>query len=191
MTVDDALWEAIVNCEPTFDGQFFYAVISTGIFCRPSCRSRTPLRENVRIFRSVEDARAAGFRPCKRCRPDALGPDEELVQSAIEIMEQRYQDPLTLDTLARELAISPYHLHRIFKRLTGTTPADYVLDKRLRVAKEALRNERYRTVTDIAMGVGFRSTSHFSTVFRKETGYSPSDYREFHLRKESVEEATR
>lgn len=106
-------------------------------------------------------------------------------------MEQHYQDPFTLDTLARELSISPNHLHRVFKRLTGTTPADYVLDRRLQVAKEALCNERCRRVTDIAMGVGFRSTSHFSTVFLRETGYSLSEYRELHLRKESVEKAAR
>ncbi len=180
--MDEALWEAIVNCEPTFDGRYFYGVMTTSIFCRPSCRSRTPLRENVRIFRSAHDAGAAGYRPCKRCRPDAcrLGPDEELVQAAKEIMEQRYQDSLTLDTLAQELAISPYHLHRVFKRLTGTTPAGYILDRRLRVAQEALCSEPSRTVTDIAMEAGFRSTSHFSTVFQKETGFSPSNYRKLY-----------
>ena len=98
----------------------------------------------------------------------------------LEIMEQRYQDSLTLDTLAQELAISPYHLHRVFKRLTGTTPAGYILDRRLRVAQEALCSEPSRTVTDIAMEAGFRSTSHFSTVFQKETGFSPSNYRKLY-----------
>lgn len=178
--MDDTLWEAIVNCEPTFDGEYFYGVTSTGIFCRPSCRSRTPLRQNVQVFRSVQEARGAGFRPCKRCGPDAQSPDEKLVASAKEIMNQHYDGALTLDALARKLSISPYHLHRVFKRLTGTTPADYVLHMRLLAAKEALCHERRRTVTDIAMGVGFRSTSHFSTVFQKKTGYTPSDYRELH-----------
>lgn len=178
--MDDALWKAIVNCEATFDGRFFYGLISTRIFCRPSCRSRTPLRENVRIFESVEDARGAGFRPCKRCRPDALGPDEELVQSAIEVLKQRYRDKLPLDVLARELTISPYHLHRVFKRLTGTTPAHYLLERRLQVAEEALRSESFRSITDIALEAGFRSMSHFSTTFQKKTGHSPSDYRKLH-----------
>ncbi|WAH37903.1 bifunctional transcriptional activator/DNA repair enzyme AdaA [Alicyclobacillus dauci] len=191
--MDEVLWEAIVHCKPTFDGQYFYGVITTHIFCRPSCRSRTPLPENTRIFRGVNEAKAAGFRPCKRCRPDeyGLGPDEELVQSAKDIMEQRYQDPLTLDKIAGELAISPYHLHRVFKRLTGTTPADYLFNKRLRAAKQALRTELYRTVTDIAIGVGFRSPSHFSTMFQRKTGYSPSDYRKLNLGSPIAEEVER
>lgn len=181
--MDEALWEVIVNCHRTFDGVYYYGVMTTGIFCRPSCRSRTPIRENVRIFRSAEDASAAGFRPCKRCRPDKyeLSPDAELVQSAKSMMEEHYHAPLTLFTLAQELTISPYHLHRVFKRLTGSTPADFLLHKRLQVAKEVLSTERLTTITDVAMGVGFRSTSHFSTTFRRITGYSPSDYRKLHL----------
>ncbi len=141
----------------------------------------------------MDEARTVGFRPCKRCRPDeyTLAPDEELVLSAKEIIEQRYQDPLTLGTLARELSISPYHFHRVFKRLTGTTPADYVLDKRLQVAKEALCTELCRTVTDIAIEVGFRSTSYFSTVFQRETGYSPSDYRILHPKTRVAKECAR
>lgn len=191
--MDEALWQTIMNCETKFDGKYLYGVNSTGIFCRPSCRSRTPLRENVRIFHSVEEARAAGFRPCKRCRPDecSLGPDEELVESAKEIMEQRYHELLTLDALARELAISPYHLHRIFKRLTGTTPANYVLVKRIQAAKQALRTDPCRTVTDIALGIGFRSTSYFSTVFQRETGSTPTDYREWHLERQVREKAVK
>ncbi|MCL6516792.1 Ada metal-binding domain-containing protein [Alicyclobacillus sp.] len=70
--VNDAQWRAIVNCDAAFDGQFFYGVTSTGVFCRPSCRSRTPRRENVRIFHSNREAQAAGFRPCKHCHPETL-----------------------------------------------------------------------------------------------------------------------
>lgn len=178
--MNEELWRAIVNCETTFDGQFFYGVITTEIFCRPSCRSRTPIPKNVRIFSSVDEALAAGFRPCKRCRPDAshVGPDEELVQAAKQVINRRYEEPLTLDTLAMELAISPYHLHRVFKRSTGITPAEYVVHKRIESAKEALRVEPQRTITDIALSIGFRSASHFSTVFQRKTGHRPTKYRE-------------
>lgn len=189
MTMDDSIWQAIVNCDTTFDGEVVYGVSSTRIFCRPSCKSKTPLRENVRIFRNGEDAQAAGFRPCKRCRPDDLVPNEELIQRAKTILEVRYQSSLTLDTLARELAISPYHLHRVFKRMTGTTPAGYLLARRLRAAREALCSESYSTITDIAMSVGFRSASHFSTVFHKETGCSPTEYRDHHRQNKRLEEA--
>jgi AraC family transcriptional regulator of adaptative response / methylphosphotriester-DNA alkyltransferase methyltransferase len=190
--VNEQLWQAIVSCKTTFDGQFFYGVRTTRIFCRPSCRSRTPLRENVRIFSSIDEAAAAGFRPCKRCRPDELilGPDEVLVQKAKETIEQRYHDSLTLNTLAQSIAVSPYHLHRVFKRVTGTTPAAYIVDKRIRVSQETLQTESCRTVTDIALGVGFRSPSHFSTVFQRKTGCSPSDYRALH-RKAETEEVTK
>jgi len=191
--VNEKLWQAIVNCETTFDGQIFYGVMTTGIFCRPSCHSRTPMAANVRIFSSIEEALLARFRPCKRCRPDKfhLGPDEQLVEATKYILDQRYDDPLTLRALAMELTISPYHLHRVFKRLTGITPAGYVRQKRIKSAKEALQFELSRTITDIALAVGFRSASHFSTVFQREVGHSPSDYRALLLRSRTAEAATR
>lgn len=177
--VNDALWHAIVNCETTFDGEYLYGVITTGFFCRPSCRSRTPIPENVRIFLNIDAALAAGFRPCKRCRPDEcrMGPDEELVQGAKQIIHQRFEEPLTLDILATELCISPYHLHRVFRRSTGTTPGDYILHTRIESTKEALRIEPQRTITGIALAVGFRSASHFSTAFQRKTGQTPTDFR--------------
>ncbi|UOF90048.1 bifunctional transcriptional activator/DNA repair enzyme AdaA [Fodinisporobacter ferrooxydans] len=181
--MDKALWRAIINCDTTFDGEYYYAVKTTGIFCRPSCRSRTPRPENVLIFNSVNEAKAAGFRPCKRCRPDEspLGPDATLVEHAKSIIELRYHEPLTLNTLAQNLKISPYHLHRVFKRLTGFTLAECIFQRRIHAAEEALRTEPFRTVTEIALAVGFRSLSHFSTVFRKTLMQSPSDYRTLHM----------
>jgi AraC family transcriptional regulator of adaptative response / methylphosphotriester-DNA alkyltransferase methyltransferase len=178
--VDKAIWKAIVNCETTFDGKYYYAVISTGIFCRPSCRSRIPRRENVRIFCSVNEAKLAGFRPCKRCRPDEhpLGPDSELVNRAKNIIHDRFHEQLTLTYLAKKLFVSPYHLHHVFKRLTNVTPAEYILQTRLNKAMAALKEERSRSITEIALGVGFSSLSHFSTVFQRMTGQSPSQYRE-------------
>ncbi|MCL6600239.1 MAG: bifunctional transcriptional activator/DNA repair enzyme AdaA [Alicyclobacillus macrosporangiidus] len=190
--MDEAQWKAIVNCDETFDGRFFYGVTTTGIFCRPSCRSRTPLLEHVRIFKSAVEARSAGFRPCKRCRPDTpLRPEEEMVQGVKAIVNRRFVEPLTLEALAQELSMSPYHLHRMFKRLTGVTPADYLVAKRIEAAKEALRTEPLRTITEIALAVGFRSASHFSTVFRKMTGCSPKDYRAQYITAGTAQEAAR
>jgi AraC family transcriptional regulator of adaptative response / methylphosphotriester-DNA alkyltransferase methyltransferase len=190
--MDEAQWKAIVNCDATFDGRFFYGVTTTGIFCRPSCRSRAPLPEHVRIFKSAGEAQAAGFRPCKRCRPDTpLRPDEEMVHMVKAIVNRRFEEPLTLESLAQELSMSPYHLHRTFKRWTGVTPAEYLVAKRIEVAKEALRTEPLRTITDIALAVGFRSASHFSTVFRKMTGCSPKHYRTQHGTVGTAQEAAR
>jgi AraC family transcriptional regulator of adaptative response / methylphosphotriester-DNA alkyltransferase methyltransferase len=181
--MDEALWRAIVNCETTFDGKYYYGVITTGIFCRPSCRSRTPNIRNVRIFRSFDEAIASGFRPCKRCRPDKRlhGPDAEIVENVKKIIENRYYEKLTLAQLSSEVAISPYHLHRIFKRFTGMTPAEYVLQVRIEAAKQALNKQRYSTITEIALALGFNSISHFSSVFKKLTGQTPSDYRQSQL----------
>lgn len=188
--MNDELWKAIVNCETAFDGQYLYGVVTTKIFCRPSCRSRTPLREHVRIFQSIDEAKDTGFRPCKRCHPDkdTLGPDEELIQVAKNLIERHYQEPLTLGTLSLELAISPYHLHRLFKLLTGITPADYVRNKRIAAAKDLLKTRPSCTITDIALTVGFRRLSHFSSTFQQMTGYSPSQYRAFCLASDVAEE---
>jgi len=184
MKMNEALWKAIVNCETTFDGKYYYGVITTGIFCRPSCRSRTPNIRNVRIFRSVDEAIFSGFRPCKRCLPDQgpLGPDAELVEDVKKMIHTRYYEKLTLAQLSGEVTISPYHLHRIFKRYTGMTPAEYLLQFRIKAAKQALKDHQHNTITEIALAIGFNSLSHFSSVFQKMTGQTPSEFRKSHLK---------
>lgn len=188
--MNEALWQAIVNCDRTFDGQYFYGVITTGIFCRPSCRSRTPRQENVRIFRSVDEAKVSHFRPCKRCCPDAypLGPIESLVEAAKTIMDEGYQNSLTLHILAQKLAISPYHLHRVFKRATGMPPAAYLLNRRIEAAKEVLATASSCIIIDIARMVGFHSATHFSTVFQRATGHNPTGYRTLNFASHEVPE---
>jgi AraC family transcriptional regulator, regulatory protein of adaptative response / methylphosphotriester-DNA alkyltransferase methyltransferase len=170
-------WEAIVNCDDTYDGTFFYAVTTTGIYCRPSCKSRTPKPANVKIFKNREEALAVGFRACKRCRPDQLnGPDAELAQRVVELLESRFAEPWTLASIAEELHVSPFHLHRLFKRVTGKTPADSLLETRLTVAKGLLSGSDDK-ITDIACSVGFANMAHFSSVFQKHVGMSPTAYR--------------
>lgn len=177
----ETVWHAIVACDPIFDGQYYYGVVTTGIFCRPSCRSRTPQPHNVRLFGTVTAARTAGFRPCKRCRPeDTHSPDARLVDLAKTIVTQRYREPLTLHTLAQELAVSPSHLHRTFKRVTGVTPAEYLLGARLN-AVEALQDPS-RSITDIAHAIGFGSSAHFATLFKRSMGCTPSCFRTMHAR---------
>jgi AraC family transcriptional regulator, regulatory protein of adaptative response / methylphosphotriester-DNA alkyltransferase methyltransferase len=175
--LNEEVWEAIINCDPTYDGKFYYGVVTTGIFCRPSCRSKNPKRENVRVFWSINDAISANFRPCKRCRPDHLRwPDEDLAHLVLERIENQYQEPITLATLAHMFHISPYHLHRTFKRIVGTTPAEYLRTVRMKAAKRMLE-ETDKSIAEIAITVGFPNAAHFSTVFQRHYGMVPSAYR--------------
>ena len=170
-------WRAIVECDAAYDGQFYYAVATTGIYCRPSCKSRTPKPENVRIFTRREEA-AEQYRPCKRCRPDAVRwPDEELAERVRAVIGQRYAETLTLQRMAEELHVSPYHLHHVFKRVTGQTPNDVLVATRLAKAKELL-TAKGRSVTEVAGAVGYGNAGHFATVFVKHVGVSPREYRE-------------
>ncbi|HWJ02955.1 MAG TPA: Ada metal-binding domain-containing protein [Verrucomicrobiae bacterium] len=171
-------WQAIVNCDPDFDGKFFYGVLSTKIFCKPSCKSKTPNQTNVRTFDSVEDALRAGLRPCKRCRPhlsDWPGSESEITKQTIEILKRNFTQPITLQSLANELRIDQFHLHRVFKKITGRTPAVYLQEIRLQESKYLLTSSNL-PVTEVALQVGFKSVQHFSTVFKKHTGLSPSTY---------------
>ncbi|MBE3589295.1 MAG: methylphosphotriester-DNA--protein-cysteine methyltransferase family protein [Firmicutes bacterium] len=172
-------WTAILNCDPTFDGAFVYGVRTTGIFCRPSCRSRKSRRENVRIFASVEAALAEGYRPCKRCRPDSCRtPDEDVAQGAARLLRQGLHERWTLSRLAGMMHISPHHLHRVFKRVIGDSPAEFVRTLRLQEAARLLVHTD-ATVTDIAAALGFPTAAHFTTVFKKRYGMTPSAYREW------------
>ncbi len=170
-------WNAISHCDPSYDGKFFYAVKTTGVFCRPSCKSRVPNRDNVLVFMTADAAMADGFRACKRCRPDKFHwPAEELSHRTIEYINTHYIEPLTLSVIARSLHINQYHLHHTFKRIVGKTPVEYLLQKRISEAKRLLK-ESNLTVTEVAVAVGFVNAAHFSTVFRKQQGFPPSTYR--------------
>ncbi|WP_232463336.1 bifunctional transcriptional activator/DNA repair enzyme AdaA [Tumebacillus avium] len=174
--MQDHQWQAIIDCDATADGQFYYGVLTTGIFCRPSCKSRTPKRENVRIFATSDDAITHGLRACKRCRPEETVPQNELAQAVLQLLESRYAAPLTLQTLADHLHISPYHLQRTFKKATGQTPAEALTQIRISAARQLLTSTDL-PLTTIALQVGYQNLSHFSYVFHKETGTTPSDYR--------------
>jgi AraC family transcriptional regulator of adaptative response / methylphosphotriester-DNA alkyltransferase methyltransferase len=188
--VTDEFWQAIVTCDAAYDGKFLYGVRSTGVFCRPSCKSRTPKRENARTFHSMQEALSDGFRACKRCRPDQqLWPEENLVRKAVILIEQHYSEPLTLEKMGFHLHLSPFHLHRTFHRRTGQTPADYLRQTRLAAAIRLL-HQTDASITDIAVAVGFQNAGHFSTVFQRQHGMTPSAYRKRHLLHSKVKEGT-
>lgn len=129
-SIDEKYWHAIINNDNSYDGTFFYGVQTTGIFCRPSCKSRAPKAENVLIFQHVEEALVRKFRPCKRCKPTGERvPDQEWIYGITDYIEHHYAEPLTLDVLATVSHGSPYHLHRVFKRITGRTPVQYIQEK--------------------------------------------------------------
>ncbi|OPA74789.1 AraC family transcriptional regulator [Paenibacillus selenitireducens] len=174
-------WEAILNNDTSRDGTFFYAVATTGIFCRPSCKSRPPLKEHVRIFDHAFEAMEAAFRPCKRCKPDGLRlPDEEWMIQIIQWIDHHFAESITLQRLADQTHSSPYHLQRTFKRIKGITPAEYIQEKRMDYAMHELLTT-HDPILDIAVRSGIPNAAHFATTFQKRTGLSPSAYRKKHI----------
>jgi AraC family transcriptional regulator of adaptative response/methylated-DNA-[protein]-cysteine methyltransferase len=174
---DDERWRAVEHRDGAADGRFNYAVLTTGVYCRPSCASRRPRRENVRFFASPADAERAGFRPCKRCRPNEAGLAERqaaAVAKACELIEQAEELP-SLDTLANAAGMSRFHFHRVFKQVTGVTPKAYAdAHRRTRVHDELARS---RTVTAAIYGAGFNSNGRFYASSSDMLGMTPTAFR--------------
>lgn len=176
--ITDEQWHAICENDASYDGQFFYAVKTTKIFCKPSCKSRVPNAENVSIFQDATAALAAGYRPCKRCKSDGYHlPDEEWVLQAEAYMQENYASNLTLEALAEGCHGSPYHLHHVYKRVRGQTPLEYLQDIRLNQAKIYLE-ETLKSISAIGRLVGYSNAAYFSTLFKKRTHLTPKKYRE-------------
>lgn len=173
----DEMWQAVISNDAAYDGRFFYAVRTTRIFCRPSCKSRPPNRANVGYFPTAGHALAARYRPCKRCKPTGLRlPDEEWVALVTEYIDSHYPEALSLGLLAEISHGSPYHLHRTFKRVTGITPVAYIQQKRIEHAKVQLAATT-KSVAEVGKSAGMPNTSYFITLFKKKTGFTPADYR--------------
>ncbi|UQZ34412.1 AraC family transcriptional regulator [Paenibacillus sp. PK3_47] len=175
----ERIYESVVRREPTYDGVYYTAVLTTHIVCRPSCRARTPKASNVVFYGSLEEATEAGFRPCKRCRPEAGGvlrPDAVLAAEADRLMEMQFGQKLTLQILAGQLKVSPFHLQRTYKRVTGRSPAEQM--DRLRIEKAcALLADSALTAAEVGQAVSFRGPSHFTAWFTRKTGLPPTEYR--------------
>ncbi|WP_195571447.1 bifunctional transcriptional activator/DNA repair enzyme AdaA [Paenibacillus sp. 1001270B_150601_E10] len=181
-SIPDLWWQAIVSNDAAFDGQFFYGVLSTHIFCRPSCKSRPPKKEHVLIFNNADEAMDASFRPCKRCKPTGTRlPEQEWIDTVKAYIEEHHASTLSLQTLGDISHSSPYHLHRTFKKLIGMTPNEYVQLVRIDHAKKQLA-ESEKTIADIGAEVGLDNPTYFATLFKKQTGMSPSEYRSAHER---------
>ncbi len=134
-------WEAVLRRDRGLDGRFVYAVRSTGVFCRPSCASRRPRRENVVFYATPDDAARAGFRPCRRCRPasESGTATERAVQRALAYLEAHVEERVTLEQLGREVGVSPFHLQRTFRERVGVTPRAYQAARRVERLKGRLR----------------------------------------------------
>jgi AraC family transcriptional regulator of adaptative response/methylated-DNA-[protein]-cysteine methyltransferase len=174
---DEACWAAVMARDASADGKFYTAVATTGIYCRPSCAARRPKRENVRFFATCADAEAAGYRPCKRCKPDRPPLYEEHVAKVAQACRriETAQEAPKLADLARSAGLSPYHFHRIFKATTGVTPKAYAVACRQKRVRERLK--RSSSVTEAIYEAGFNSSGRFYAGSEKALGMTPSSYR--------------
>lgn len=175
----DSEWKAIKKNDSNYDGKFYYAVSTTLIFCLPSCPSKVPLRKHVTVFPTLHEARESGYRPCKRCRPDmktTISRQVEFVEQAVKYINNHLTKSLTLVDIADNIFISPTYLQKVFKTEMNISPSQYVLNMRLKKAKELLQSTEL-TVIDIASTIGFKNAGHFATVFKRHFGQTPTQIR--------------
>jgi AraC family transcriptional regulator of adaptative response/methylated-DNA-[protein]-cysteine methyltransferase len=176
-TERDPRWALVAARDHTADGSFVYSVASTGVYCRPSCAARLARPENVRFHATAADAERAGFRPCKRCRPDQPSLREQHAAKVAEIcryIEEAEELP-ALGELAKRAELSPYHLHRVFKAVTGVTPKAYAAAHRAKRVREKLT--RSGSITEAIYGAGFNSNGRFYATANEVLGMRPTEYR--------------
>lgn len=174
----EARWQALVMRNDDADGAFYYAVVTTGIYCRPNCSSPIPRRKNVRFFDTWQSAEEAGFIPCKRCRPKddgkQSGYQQTFIQSCRTIDESDV--PPSLGELANAAGLSPFYFHRLFKQYVGVTPKQYFIEKRLKRLRANLQQSA--TITDAIYDAGFSSSSQFYGQAAASLGMKPSAYQQ-------------
>lgn len=172
------MWQAVLNNDADYDGVFFYAVKTTGIYCRPSCKSKPPKRENICFFETSEQAQKAGFRPCKRCRSDLIDyqPMKQIAEDVKNKIEKVYREQMALNQELNGIGVSGRRIADIFKEEYGMTPKAYADCLRLEEAKNLLLKTDMKII-DIAYSVGFGSLSAFYHFFKKESRMTPSAYR--------------
>lgn len=178
---DQSRWQAVQGRDGAADGRFVYAVTSTGIYCRPTCASRRPLRRNVRFFDLPEAAEQEGFRACKRCRPtDSISPNGQVqkVREICRFIEQELEDGAegspSLAAIAAQVGGSPHHLQRTFKRLLGVTPAQYGDSRRLSRLKAGLKDGE--SVTNAMYDAGYGAASRLYERSNAQLGMTPASY---------------
>jgi AraC family transcriptional regulator of adaptative response/methylated-DNA-[protein]-cysteine methyltransferase len=169
----DTAWAAVLRRDRSYDGRFITGVVTTGIYCRPSCAARHPARHNVRFFGDTVAAEQAGLRACRRCLPDDVARDEVAVNKALELLAQ--DEPPALGQLSELVGYAPHHFHRLFKRATGVTPAAYARAQRAKRTEAALTgNDR---VTDAIYDAGYSAPSRFYAESKGRLGMTPSAWK--------------
>src|SRR5450631_1561605 len=170
-------WQAVLTRDAERDGSFVFAVSSTGIYCRPSCPSRRPRRENVTFFRKPDEAEKAGYRACLRCRPKAIGGNRraEMVKAVCRYIERHLDEPVTLNRLGSEFRQSPFHLQRSFKAVLGISPRAYADSCRMNQLKRNL--QAGHSVTRAMYDAGYSSSSRLYERTASQLGMTPDKYR--------------
>jgi len=174
---DELRWSAVLARNAARDGEFVFAVSTTGVYCRPSCPARRPRRENVQFFLRPEQAEQAGYRGCLRCRPKALSGNGQAdsVKAICRFLEQHLDEPVTLERLGKEFHQSPFHLQRRFKAVLGITPREYADSCRLRLLKRNL--QAGDSVTRAMYDAGYGSSSRLYERTASQLGMTPDKYR--------------
>lgn len=177
IATDDQRWNAVLSRDESRDGQFVFAVSTTGVYCRPSCAARRPRRENVQFFPRPDAAEKAGFRACLRCHPRSLSGNTEADQAKAicRFIEQHLDEPITLDRLANEFHQSAFHLQRRFKAVLGISPREYADSCRLRTLKRNLQTGS--SVTRAMYDAGYGSSSRLYERTSSQLGMTPDKYR--------------
>ncbi len=173
----EAQWQAVLEKNSAFDGQFVYAVSSTGIYCRPSCASRRPRRDRVSFFQQPALAEQSGFRACLRCKPNAVSgsdPQMEMAQEVCRIIEQNEGETITLSELSKRLGVSSFHLQRTFKAVMGITPKDYAAAQRVNKFRRDVRGGE--GITNAMYDAGFGSSSRLYESAASHLGMTPATY---------------
>jgi AraC family transcriptional regulator of adaptative response/methylated-DNA-[protein]-cysteine methyltransferase len=174
---DDPRWACIVARDKTADGCFWYSVATTGIYCRPSCPSRTANPKNVQLHDTLATAKATGFRPCKRCNPDGISIEEQnaaVIAQACRLIEESDEEP-SLNDLAEAVGRSPSYFHRMFRAITGLTPKDYAVAHRAAKVRQGLQSGN--SVTEAIYDAGFNSSGRFYEKSTGILGMTPTQYR--------------
>src|SRR5579864_5413750 len=174
---NDARWSVVVARDAKHDGEFVFAVSSTGVYCRPSCSARRPRRENVQCFARPDQAEQAGYRACLRCRPKSFTGNEQsdTTKAICRFIEQHLDEPLTLGRLGKEFRQSPFHLQRRFKAALGITPREYADSCRMRLLKRNL--QAGDNVTRAMYEAGYGSSSRLYEKTSSQLGMTPDKYR--------------
>ncbi|HXE14230.1 MAG TPA: bifunctional DNA-binding transcriptional regulator/O6-methylguanine-DNA methyltransferase Ada [Bryobacteraceae bacterium] len=168
-------WQLVLERDPLADGQFVYAVRSTGVYCRPTCPSRRPNANQVEFFETPQEAERAGYRSCRRCNPQGARPSAEAIAAACRYLKEHLDCRVALSDIAQHVKLSPFHFQRLFKQQTGVSPREYHASLRNGKVRSSLRQSA--SVTESVYDAGFSSSSRFYESAGRDLGMSPSAWR--------------